>query len=91
MDATAITVTGLRTGWLAETHATLRLAVPMITGQLAPDANHTIRGGGTVVFGYRVQAFVTRAYTAGITGLSTAQPKLAGIWSADGSPATWPA
>ena len=35
MDATAITVTGLRTGWLAETHATLRLAVPMITGQLA--------------------------------------------------------
>ena len=60
-------------------------------GQLAPDANHTIRGGDTVVFGYRVQAFVTRAYTAGITGLSTGQPKLAGIWSADGSPATWPA
>jgi predicted amino acid racemase len=47
--------------------------------------------GDTVVFGFRIQAFVTRAYTAGVAGLSTGDPHLAGIWSADGSPAPWPA
>jgi predicted amino acid racemase len=46
--------------------------------------------GDTVVFGFRIQAFVTRAYTAGVAGLSTGDPRLAGIWSADGSSATWP-
>ena len=35
MEAAAPSVTGPHTGWLAETRATLRLAVPMITGQLA--------------------------------------------------------
>ena len=35
MEATVTPVPGSRTGWLVETRATLRLAVPMITGQLA--------------------------------------------------------
>lgn len=47
--------------------------------------------GDTVVFGFRIQAFVTRAHTAGITGISTGDPQVAGIWSADGSATTWPA
>lgn len=46
--------------------------------------------GDTVVFGFRIQAFVTRAYTAGVSGLSTGDPRLAGVWYADGSSTTWP-
>lgn len=41
--------------------------------------------GDTVVFGFRPQVFVTRGLTAGISGISTGTPVLAGIWSADGS------
>lgn len=43
------------------------------------------RPGDTVLFGFRPQVFVTRALTAGIAGLSTGTPAVAGIWSADGS------
>lgn len=49
-----------------------------------------------VLAAVRIQAFVTRAYTAGITGLSTGSPCVAGIWSADASATsrlgwpTWP-
>ncbi|GLI26399.1 amino-acid racemase [Agromyces rhizosphaerae] len=41
--------------------------------------------GDTVVFGFRPQVFVTRALTAGISGLASGAPRLEGIWSADGS------
>ncbi|MDV3125303.1 alanine racemase [Mycobacterium sp. 21AC1] len=40
--------------------------------------------GASVVFAFRVQAFVTRAQTAGVAGISTGNPRVAGIWSADG-------
>nr|WP_155842980.1 alanine racemase [Agromyces luteolus] len=43
------------------------------------------RAGDTVVFGFRPQVFVTRALTAGIRGLDAGEPRLAGLWSADGS------
>ncbi|GAA1059142.1 alanine racemase [Agromyces bracchium] len=43
------------------------------------------RPGDTVVFGFRPQVFVTRALTAGIRGLDSGEPRLAGLWSADGS------
>jgi hypothetical protein len=43
------------------------------------------RSGDTVVFCFRPQVFVTRALTAGIRGLDTGEPRLEGIWSADGS------
>lgn len=46
--------------------------------------------GDTVVFGFRVQAFVSRAYTAGITGIASGTPQVAGVWFADGSATTWP-
>ncbi|WP_037578059.1 alanine racemase [Phaeacidiphilus oryzae] len=59
-------------------------------GQLHP-TGHAPEIGASVVFGFRIQAFVTRAYTAGITGLSTGTPRVAGIWSADGSATSWPA
>jgi predicted amino acid racemase len=60
-------------------------------GQLAPGEGEPIRVGDSVVFGFRIQAFVTRAYTAGVAGLSTGQPRVAGIWAADGSATAWPA
>jgi len=59
-------------------------------GQLTPPASAPTRSGDSVVFGFRIQAFVTRAYTAGISGLRTGTPRVAGLWSADGSATTWP-
>jgi predicted amino acid racemase len=36
--------------------------------------------GDTVVFGFRTQMFMTRAYTAVVEGLSTGTPRLVGVW-----------
>ena len=46
--------------------------------------------GETVVFGFRPQAFVTRAYVAGISGCATANPAVETIYDAFGRPANWP-
>ena len=48
------------------------------------------RTGASVVFGFRVQAFVTRAYVAGIAGASTGSPEVTGIWNSEGAEASWP-
>ena len=45
----------------------------------------SVSSGDTVIFGFRPQAFVTRALTAGIRGVGSGSPQLAGIWAADGS------
>jgi predicted amino acid racemase len=59
-------------------------------GQLDLSAGPDVRVGDSVVFGFRIQAFVTRAYTAGLTGLAAGAPRVAGIWAANGDPASWP-
>lgn len=41
--------------------------------------------GDTVVFGFRAQAFVTRAWTAGIAGVEAETPTVAGLYRPDGS------
>ncbi|MEW2542656.1 alanine racemase, partial [Micromonospora chalcea] len=41
--------------------------------------------GDTVLFGFRPQAFVTRALTAGVTGIRSGAPAVAGVYAADGS------
>lgn len=46
--------------------------------------------GDSVVFGFRPQVFVTRALTAGISGLSVGNPAVEGIYDAFGRPAEWP-
>jgi predicted amino acid racemase len=46
--------------------------------------------GETVVFGFRPQVFVTRAYVAGISGCATANPTVETIHDAFGRPADWP-
>ncbi|RXZ46223.1 alanine racemase [Agromyces binzhouensis] len=51
----------------------------------APVPEGGARPGDTVVFGFRPQVFVTRALTAGIRGLDSGEPRLEGLWSADGS------
>ncbi|QOC92154.1 alanine racemase [Micromonospora craniellae] len=41
--------------------------------------------GDTVLFGFRPQAFVTRALTAGVTGIRSGDPAVSGVYAADGS------
>jgi hypothetical protein len=60
-------------------------------GQLDLAGAPPVAVGDTVVFGFRAQAFVTRAYTAGIAGIASGRPRVAGIFSADGREASWPA
>jgi predicted amino acid racemase len=57
-------------------------------GQLRTEAR-SLREGESVVFGFRMQAFVTRAYTAGVSGISSGVPRVEGVWTAAGLPATW--
>jgi predicted amino acid racemase len=56
----------------------------------APDAAKAAVGD-TVVFGFRPQVFVTRAYTVGIAGLHDGEPRLGAIFDAAGRAAEWPA
>jgi predicted amino acid racemase len=74
--------------------ATLNAELPPATaidyyGQIDPDGR-AVRTGDTAVFGFRIQAFVTRGYTAAVTGIDTGDPHVLGIWSADGTSASWP-
>ncbi len=48
------------------------------------------RVGDSVVFGFRPQAFVTRAYVVGLRGLSAGSPIVETIHDALGRPADWP-
>lgn len=59
-------------------------------GQLDLDGHPAVSIGDSVVFGFRSQAFVTRAYTAGIAGLAVGRPEVAGIWAASGQMTSWP-
>jgi predicted amino acid racemase len=59
-------------------------------GQLDLDGHPHVSVGDSVVFGFRIQAFVTRAYTAGVSGLAAGTPRVAGIWGADGRSTSWP-
>ena len=46
--------------------------------------------GDSVVFGFRPQAFVTRAYVAGVSGLSANTPVVESISHSSGAKAEWP-
>lgn len=48
------------------------------------------RPGDTAVFGFRGQAFVTRAYVVGVSGISTGNPKVETIENSFGQPEAWP-
>ena len=51
---------------------------------LAPPPQRRLREGATVIFGFRVQAFVTRAFVAGVAGAARGEPHVAGIWNGFG-------
>jgi len=59
-------------------------------GILQPEKGDRVKEGDTVIFGFRVQAFVTRAYMVPISGISQGKPKVEGIWTTDGRKAGWP-
>ncbi len=59
-------------------------------GILEPDGGKPIRPGDTVIFGFRAQAFFTRAYVVPISGISRGEPTIEGIWTPDGQAAKWP-
>lgn len=46
--------------------------------------------GDTAVFGFRGQAFVTRAYVVGVSGISKGKPKVETIENTFGEKAAWP-
>ena len=46
--------------------------------------------GDTAIFGFRGQAFVTRAYVVGVSGISTGAPKVETIENSFGETAAWP-
>jgi hypothetical protein len=50
----------------------------------------TPRAGDSVVFGFRGQAFVTRAFTVGIAGISRGRPEVETIENGFGMPMNWP-
>ena len=59
-------------------------------GIFEPVEEGRIRQGDTVVFGYRIQAFVTRGYVVPISGISKGEPKIEGIYDSDGKLTGWP-
>jgi predicted amino acid racemase len=59
-------------------------------GMLTPPDGRSIRTGDTVVFGFRIQAFVTRAAIVPIAGVRNGRPQALGVWTGDGRPASGP-
>ena len=45
--------------------------------------------GDTAIFGFRGQAFVTRAYVVGVSGISAGAPKVETIENSFGETAAW--
>ncbi|WP_419926612.1 alanine racemase [Candidatus Poriferisocius sp.] len=54
--------------------------------KLNPESDRTVSEGDTVVFGFRIQAFVTRAFVAGVAGVRSGAPSVAGISDVLGNP-----
>ena len=60
-------------------------------GQLLPEPRQRVAVGDTVIFGFRAQAFFTRAVIVPIVGVASGRPEAKGVWTTDGRPASWPA
>ena len=59
-------------------------------GQLLPEPHQHVAVGDTVIFGFRAQAFFTRALIVPIAGVASGTPEAKGVWTPDGRPAVWP-
>ena len=54
--------------------------------RLHPGGQRTVAEGATVVCGFRVQVFVTRAWVVGLAGVSQGRARVAGVWNGFGAP-----
>jgi predicted amino acid racemase len=54
-------------------------------GMLTPPQGRRLAQGATVVFGYRIQAFVTRSPVVGVAGVSAGEARAVAAWRHDGS------
>ncbi|UCC68060.1 MAG: hypothetical protein JSV79_13280, partial [Armatimonadota bacterium] len=66
-----------------------RQGVGMAGGKLLPypaldSKSAKVKVGDSAVFGFRVQAFVTRAYVAAVRGISRGAAKVAGVYDVSG-------
>ncbi len=58
-------------------------------GIVEEQKSNAVHIGDTVVFGFRPQVFVTRAYVSAISGISTGRPEVEGVFTSDGRRADW--
>ncbi len=56
-------------------------------GQLLPEPGQRVAVGDTVIFGFRAQAFFTRALVVPVADIGRGQPEPKGAWTGDGRPA----
>jgi predicted amino acid racemase len=54
-------------------------------GMLTHPEGQNLAQGATVIFGFRIQAFVTRAPVVGLAGVGAGPPRVAGVWRHDGT------
>ena len=59
-------------------------------GIVSEEGSQGVKVGDSVVFGFRPQAFVTRAYVSAISGIESGQPKVEGVFTAHGRKTNWP-
>jgi predicted amino acid racemase len=59
-------------------------------GLITPPPLKKVSVGDTVLFGFRIQAFVTRANVAPIRGVQSGQPEVLGIWNSLGTRSLYP-
>lgn len=59
-------------------------------GIVSEEGSQSVSVGDSVVFGFRPQAFVTRAYVSAVSGIQSGQPKVEGVFTAHGRKTNWP-
>ncbi|MGE5464898.1 MAG: YhfX family PLP-dependent enzyme, partial [Syntrophothermus sp.] len=59
-------------------------------GILEPSPLDVIRVGDTVTFGFRIHAFITRAYVIPVSGITSGSPKVEGVFTTGGRKTSWP-
>jgi len=59
-------------------------------GMIHQEEERQVQIGDTVIFGFRIQAFVTRAYVVPISGVSKGEPKVEGVYTSEGRKTNWP-
>lgn len=83
-DEPTVAASSLRTVEVPPPSAIDYYAMIDASGSKAP------KPGDSAVFGFRGQAFVTRAYVVGVSGISKGMPKVESIENSFGEPQSWP-